>query len=136
MKKIFVIVPFLSIIFFSTSASYCQMNELKAIDREYEDCFAKGENMYVCSQVYYSKIDSMLTVVYKLLYSKLDEEGKETLKQNQLKWQKKKNKDFKKIDASIDPDGGYDELMIALDKKAEILHKRIEYLIVWLDKIN
>lgn len=136
MKKLIITISFFCILFLSYGISYSQTSELNKIDSEYDSCLAKGENMYVCSQIHYAKIDSMLTAVYKLLYSKLDEEGKEKLKQNQLKWSKKKDKDFRKIEANIDPTGGYDDKMIALEEKTEILHKRVEYLIIWIEKLK
>ena len=77
-------------------------------------------------------MDSLLNVQYKKLRSKCDSIQKENLKEEQLQWLSKRDKQFRKNRKQIHAeakqkgyDGGEIETMILTDKNAMFIKKRV-----------
>lgn len=100
---------------------------LDSLTKVYQSCLDEGINMYGCAQAFYSKMDSMLNVVYKKVRRNLDSASKLKLKAEQQKWLSERDKYFKRVDTEGDED--IDCKMIAIDKKSIYVRKRVEFLI-------
>ena len=126
MKRKFPIVLMLFFVLKSFSQDFKQ--SLKQLEIENINCLDKGKFMYDCSLKYYNKTDSLLNVVYRFIRKDLTDVEKGNLKSEQLKWLKVRDFKFSKIDSEQKEDG-LDHLMIASQKKSEIVNERINYLI-------
>ncbi len=71
------------------------------IEVQYKDCQRAKPDSTVCSRLYLSQIDSMLTVVFEKLKSQLSSEEKLSLLKDQASWSEKKGKFFKKEDENF-----------------------------------
>jgi uncharacterized protein YecT (DUF1311 family) len=112
--------------------SYSQtINDLKRYEKQHQDCLDSGIDMYGCSVRFYSLSDSLLNLIYKKQYIKLDSTQKLTLKTNQRTWLKKRDNEFKKIQKeNQNPD--LSEVMngmIIYDLKANFVLDRVRFLI-------
>ena len=105
--------------------------DIEAYENKYQECLDKGINMLGCTQLFYKQSDSLLNVVYKKIYSRLDSKRKAKLKSSQLIWLKKRDAEFKNFEAEkSDPSLGVeDNKMVVLDKKAIYVLDRVYFLI-------
>ena len=105
--------------------------DIEAYENKYQECLDKGINMLGCTQLFYKQSDSLLNVVYKKIYSRLDSKRKAKLKSSQLIWLKKRDAEFKSFEAEkSDPSLGVeDNKMVVLDKKAIYVLDRVYFLI-------
>jgi uncharacterized protein YecT (DUF1311 family) len=128
MRKLFFIFCFLC---FFTNFSYGQnLATLKRLDKKYQDCLDTGINMLLCTQKYYTSIDSLLNIAYKNYRGTLTEKQKQVLKVEQLKWISLRDNYFKKIDNKLSVEqGSTDARIIAKDDKAQFVRERVIYFI-------
>ena len=76
----------------------------KSIDEmevQYKECQRAKPDSTVCSRLYLSQMDSMLTVVFEKLKAQLSSEEKLALVKDQASWTEKKGKFFKKEDENF-----------------------------------
>ena len=125
---------FLTIIFiFTCSTGFSQTAKtIDSLETQHQACLDKGEFMLGCSERFYLQMDSLLNVQYKKLRSKCDSIQKENLKEEQLQWLSKRDKQFRKNRKQIHAeakqkgyDGGEIETMILTDKNAMFIKKRV-----------
>lgn len=112
---------------------------LKTIDSlqtQYQLCLDKGENMLGCSKMFYYQMDSLLNLRYKKLRLTCDSIQKENLKDEQLEWLAKRDKQFIKNQKHTNKeakkdgyDGGQDERMILTDTNAMFVKQRVVELL-------
>lgn len=112
---------------------------LTQLDQKYQNCLNSENNMLPCSQKYYSEIDSLLNVAYKNYRASLNNETKNLLKNEQLKWFATRDVFFKKLDNDYSKKSkagyaGKDARMIVIDEKAQFVRKRVNYFIEKLHK--
>jgi len=105
--------------------------EIETYENKYQECLDEGINMLGCSQLFYKQSDSLLNVVYKRVYNRLNSKKKAKLKSSQLIWLKKRDVEFKSFEAEkLDPSLGVeDNKMVVLDKKAIYVLDRVYFLI-------
>ena len=129
---------FLTIIFiFTCLTGFSQTTKtIDSLESQYQACLDKGEFMLGCSETFYFQMDSLLNVQYKKLRSKFDSIQKENLKDEQLQWLSKRDKQFKENQKQVHKeakekgyDGGEIETMILIDKNAMFVVKRVIELI-------
>jgi uncharacterized protein YecT (DUF1311 family) len=97
----------------------------------HQTCLDRGENMWNCSNDFYNQMDSLLNVVYRNIKNKSTSEAAKSLKQDELKWLEKRNKEFIRIDKEKDVKnlGVTDASMVAIDQKAEYVKDRVLFLL-------
>lgn len=88
---------FTTLLLFKTSFNAQTLKSLQAEADAYQKCLDKGENMKGCAEDYYTLADHHLNTVYKKLMAKLTGTEKLQLKEEQRKWLKKRDTEFKKI---------------------------------------
>jgi len=105
---------------------------IDSLETQYQTCLDEGQFMLGCSKTFYSQMDSLLNVQYKNLRSKCDSIQKENLKEEQLQWLSKRDKQFRENQKQVHKeakekgyDGGEIETMILTDKNAMFVKKRI-----------
>ena len=79
--------------------NYVHAQLTKSIDEmevQYKECQRAKPDSTVCSRLYLSQMDSMLTVVFEKLKAQLSSEEKLALVKDQASWTEKKGKFFKK----------------------------------------
>lgn len=88
--------------------------------------------MLGCTERFYFQMDSLLNVLYKKLRSKCDSIQKENLKDEQLQWISKRDKQFRENQKQVHKEAkekGYDgweiETMILIDKNAMFVKERV-----------
>lgn len=130
MNKLFII-SFSLIICSANKVDSQIKSTMHKIDSNYQSCLDSGINMYGCTTSYFHDMDSMLNVVYKRIRLKLSQADKDTLTKKQLIWLKKRDREYKIIDAEPNDDGlsPIDNLMVKVDKKAQFINDRIYELI-------
>lgn len=125
---------FLTIIFiFTCLTGFSQTAKtIDSLESQYQACLDKGEFMLGCSERFYLQMDSLLNVQYKKLRSKCDSMQKENLKDEQLQWLSKRDKQFRENQKQVHKeakekgyDGGEIETMILTDKNAMFIKKRV-----------
>jgi uncharacterized protein YecT (DUF1311 family) len=129
--KFFVI--FISICF----TTFSQTKEtVDSLETQYQACLDKGQFMLGCSEAFYFQMDSLLNLEYKKLRSKCDSIQKENLKDEQLQWLSKRDKQFKQNQQQEHKnakeggyDGGQDETMMLTDDNAKFVKERVLKLI-------
>ena len=94
--------------------------------------------MLGCAEIFYSQIDSLLNTRYNILRSLCNTTQKTNLKNEQLKWLAKRDKQFeinrRKVHKQAVSDGlagGQDEEMILVQTNTDYVKKRV---LVLLDK--
>ena len=104
---------------------------LEHIDSLHQTCLDSGANMWNCANDFNNQMDSLLNVVYRNVKSKLTPEQFQTLKQEQLKWIRKRDDVYSKTNNENTKDGlsATDASMAALDQEAEFVKERILYLL-------
>jgi uncharacterized protein YecT (DUF1311 family) len=103
------------------------VNEL---DSSYQTCLDNGADMYGCAVDDYSKMDSLLNVVYKKLHAKYSSSEYSQLKTEQKGWLKKRTTYFKKIDGgNAEGLAGQDRMMFIEDEKTTFVRARVLELI-------
>ena len=105
-----------------------------SLELRYEHCLGEGNNVYNCALQYYSQMDSLLNTVYRQLYSKLDNNRRESLQVSQQRWVEKKEAYFRNIEERADKKRpltlpGLNDDMIVTDNKAEFLKNRVVELL-------
>lgn len=101
-----------------------------SLDIRYQQCMAKGQDMYSCAIEYYQQLDSMLQAVYDELYERLDTDRQTTLKAEQDTWIQQRDRYFKTIDTKAAKSlFGLDDQTIAADNKAAYLKDRVVALL-------
>jgi uncharacterized protein YecT (DUF1311 family) len=101
-----------------------------SLELRYQQCLGEGNNVYNCALQYYTQMDSLVNMVYRQLYSKLDNNHRESLLVSQQQWTEKKQAYFRNIDDRADKKRpltlpGLDDDMIVTDNKAEYLRTRV-----------
>ncbi|MDO6804022.1 lysozyme inhibitor LprI family protein, partial [Wenyingzhuangia sp. 1_MG-2023] len=108
---------------------------LKKLESDNQKCLDLGKNMYQCSNKYLIQTDSILNLVYHSIKQQLNENQKNSLKQEQIEWIKKKKqyyKDINHLDTGLD--NGLDDLMIKNQKKSDYNNERIYEILKYLSK--
>jgi uncharacterized protein YecT (DUF1311 family) len=124
---------------FTLNAFNQDFNEIiKKLDIENKNCLDFGKSMYSCSINYYNQSDSLLNVVYKQIRSKMTVVEKENLRQEQIKWLKYRDNQFRKIsNQSTQLGEGLDDKMIKNQEKANVVNDRTKFLFLnYLEKTN
>jgi len=107
---------------------------IDSLESRYQRCLAKSQYMYGCALEYYRDLDSMLDLVYRQLYSKLDTSRRQNLVVQQSLWKEKKEAYFKLLDTRVEKLhkktlAGLDDQVIATDHKAAYIKDRVTELI-------
>jgi uncharacterized protein YecT (DUF1311 family) len=107
---------------------------IDSLERNYQRCLSKSQYMYGCALEYYREMDSMLDIVYRQLYTKLDTSRRRNLKVEQVLWQERKESYFKLLDTRVEKLrkktlAGLDDQAIATDQKAAYIKERVTALI-------
>lgn len=107
---------------------------IDSLERNYQRCLSKSQYMYGCALEYYRGMDSMLDIVYRQLYTKLDTSRRRNLKVEQVLWQERKESYFKLLDTRVEKLrkktlAGLDDQAIATDQKAAYIKERVTALI-------
>jgi uncharacterized protein YecT (DUF1311 family) len=110
--------------------SQASKNTVDSIELRYQHCLAEGNNVYNCALQYYTQMDSLLNTVYNELYSKMDNNRRESLQVSQQLWIEKKDAYFKNIEIRAEKKKpltlpGLNDDMIVTDNKAEYLKNRV-----------
>jgi len=105
-----------------------------SLERNYERCLSNGQNMYGCALTYYHQLDSMLNLVYRQLYARLDTSHRKTLRVEQVQWQERRKAYFKLLDMRVQKVhkktlAGLDDHVIATDHKAAYIKDRVTELL-------
>lgn len=117
--------------------NYVHAQLTKSIDEmevQYKECQRAKPDSTVCSRLYLSQMDSMLTVVFEKLKAQLSSEEKLALVKDQASWTEKKGKFFKKEDENFVynlKEGIWTKDMIrfSYQAKASFVLKRIKTLL-------
>jgi uncharacterized protein YecT (DUF1311 family) len=106
------------------------MNDITALEKNYQDCLDKGDYMLGCTKDFYNEIDKILNVTYNNIMPRLDQTQKTALRTEQRNWLKERDAYFMKVDQENE-DGlaGNDLKMIRIDKQADYVKQRVIYLI-------
>jgi uncharacterized protein YecT (DUF1311 family) len=107
---------------------------IDSLENQYQRCLSKGQYMYGCALEYYRQLDSMLDLVYRQLYSRLDTSRRQRLAVQQIQWKEKKDAYFKLLDTRVEKLhkktlAGLDDRAIATDHKAAYIKDRVTELI-------
>jgi uncharacterized protein YecT (DUF1311 family) len=124
-------VLFVIVLFFTAFTSYSQsINEITALEKNYQDCLDKDDYMLGCAKNFYNEIDKILNVTYNNIMSGLDQTQKTALRTEQRSWLKERKAYFTKVDRENE-DGlaGNDLKMVRIDKQADYVKERVIYLI-------
>jgi uncharacterized protein YecT (DUF1311 family) len=84
---------------------------IDSLESQHQSCLDKGEFMLGCTERFYFQMDSLLNVLYKKLRSKCDSIQKENLKDEQLQWISKRDKQFRENQKQVHKEAkekGYD----------------------------
>ena len=125
---------------FLLATGLCQNQKtIEHMAKAHQDCLDTGHDMLGCSKHYYFQMDSMLTLVYKKLYSKLDKNGKTALQKDQANWVKKRDLYFEKQEKAFADklktgEWGADMEMIPYGNDGEFIKNRVLILIRRLPK--
>lgn len=143
MRLFLIIFSILSSLFFASSLLFADENETKKhpIDIELEKCLSINSNMTTagmtrCADAAYDRWDKELNRVYKELTSKLDEEGKNNLKQSQLAWIKYRDLEFKNIDMIYKNLQGTMYIPMRVNNRIGIVKNRVIELSGYLSLMN
>jgi uncharacterized protein YecT (DUF1311 family) len=108
------------------------MKTIDSLQTQYQLCLDKGQNMLGCSKVFYYQMDSLLNLRYKQLRLTCDSIQKENLKDEQLEWLSKRDKQFLKNQKQTNKeakkegyDVGQDEKMVLTDTNAMYVKQRV-----------
>ncbi len=120
-----------------SKTSYSQTHQtIDSLSDKTQECLDKGDYMLGCAKVYYYQIDSLLNRRYNALRSLCNTTQKANLKNEQLKWLSKRDKQFeinrRKIHEQAIADGfagGQDEEMIRIQTNTEFVISRVKELI-------
>jgi uncharacterized protein YecT (DUF1311 family) len=101
-----------------------------SLELRYQHCLGDGNNVYNCALQYYTQMDSLLNTVYRQLYSKLDNNRRESLQVSQQVWVERKEAYFRNIEIRAEKKRpltlpGLNDDMIVTDNKAEYLKVRV-----------
>jgi uncharacterized protein YecT (DUF1311 family) len=101
-----------------------------SLELRYQQCLGEGNNMYSCALQYYTQMDSLVNTVYRQLYTKLDNNRRESLQVSQQLWVERKDAYFRNIDIRAEKKRpltlpGLNDDMIVTDNKAEYLKSRV-----------
>jgi uncharacterized protein YecT (DUF1311 family) len=128
MKRILLCLP----LCFSLNIVFGQVNKtsVDSLELRYQQCLGEGKSTYNCALQYYAQMDSLLSTVYRQLYSKLDNNRRELLEVSQNQWEEKKEAYFRNIDMRVEKKrpltlSGLDDDMIVTDNKASYLKTRV-----------
>ena len=110
---------------------------IEAVDRlsdDYQQCLNKGRNMLGCTREYNAQIVYLSDKQYDSLLTHLNADEQNKLKDNQTRWLKDKDKEFRRIEKGLKKDlnelgDGEDYKMILLDRRTAVLKKRLIWLI-------
>lgn len=112
---------------------------LKTIDSleiQLQNCLDEGEYMLGCSKLFYFQMDSILNVRYKQLRFMCDSVQKENLKDEQLEWLAKRDRQFNLNKQQVNKEakkdgyeGGQNETMFLTEKNASYVKQRVVELI-------
>jgi uncharacterized protein YecT (DUF1311 family) len=112
--------------------AFSQINKttVDSLELRYQHCLGEGNNVYNCALQYYTQMDSLVNTVYRQLYSRLDNNRRESLQVSQQLWVEKKDAYFKNIDIRAEKKRpltlpGLNDDMIVTDNKAEYLKSRV-----------
>ena len=111
------------------------IQQLDQMDSSCQHCIDEGFNFVDCSNKLYIQVDSVLNVVYKLMKSKMDASTFMQLKQEQLKWLKKRDQFFKEVNQDYRQNDKYDQVdkeanrAVAISRKTEYVENRIKYIL-------
>lgn len=121
------------VVTFCCLTGFAQTREtINELEQRYQTCLDKGDYMLGCSQTFYNQMDSLLNVRYKKLRSLCDDKQKKLLKNEQLEWLSKRDKQFiinKKQVSKEGYGGGRDEEMSLIDRNTDYVKQRVIELI-------
>jgi uncharacterized protein YecT (DUF1311 family) len=130
-KLLFIIFCFISLTSFAQT-----LKTIDSVQTQYQLCLDKGEYMLGCSKIFYYQMDSLLNLIYKKLRLTCDSIQKENLKDEQLEWLTKRDKQFIKNQKETNKEakkegyvGGQDERMILIHTNASFVKQRVIELI-------
>jgi uncharacterized protein YecT (DUF1311 family) len=100
-------------------------------DSIFQACVYTGDNQVQCAGRYAKEMDSMLTVVYNILFVRCDDEGKVKLKKEEDEWITERDAYFAKVstettDTNMGDEG---EQVVILSKDAAYVRQRIGQLL-------
>ena len=101
-----------------------------SLELRYQQCLGEGNNIHNCALQYYTQMDSLVNTVYRQLYSKLDNNRRESLQVSQQVWVERKDAYFRNIEIRAEKKRrltlpGLNDDMIVTDNKAEYLKSRV-----------
>ncbi len=126
-------IPYILIFLFGSLTSFSQTTKtIDSLETRCQVCLDKGEFMLGCSKSFYSQMDSLLNLEYKMLRSKCDKIQKGNLKDEQLEWLSKRDLQFKKNQQQVHKEavekeysGGQDETMFLTEQNASFVKERV-----------
>jgi uncharacterized protein YecT (DUF1311 family) len=127
----------LVIFFFGYLAVSAQtLKTIASFEVQYQACLDKGQFMLGCAKTFYNEMDSLLNVRYKSLRSICDSVQKDNLRDEQLEWLSKKDKQFienrRQVNRKAKRDGyagGEIETMMLTETNANYVKQRVIQLI-------
>lgn len=127
-----------TLIFLFSFSTFSQVQKkIDQIEKKLEICLSNpSNNMLNCTINYYNDMDELLNLVYHQLRSKMSDTNKRKLKEDQLKWLKKRDFAFKEIEKEtqdlFDGDNhSQDYYMECQHQKGIIVRDRIKQLNNW-----
>ena len=85
--------------FLCNNYAYAQLTKsIDEMEMQYKECQRAKPDSTVCSRLYLSQMDSMLTVVFEKLKAQLSSEEKLALVKDQASWTEKKGKFSSELD--------------------------------------
>lgn len=127
--------------FFITSAFSQTKQTIESLENEYQACLDKGQFMLGCANSFYTQIDSLLNLQYRKLLGKLEAAERVRLRNDQRKWLIYRDKQFALLKQQIHKEavdngfeGGQDEQMMLIERKAMFVKQRVNELLTVLVK--
>ena len=127
--------------FFITSAFSQTKQTIESLENEYQACLDKGQFMLGCANSFYTQIDSLLNLQYRKLLGKLEAAERVRLRNDQRKWLIYRDKQFALLKQQVHKEavdngfeGGQDEQMMLIERKAMFVKQRVNELLTVLVK--
>jgi uncharacterized protein YecT (DUF1311 family) len=125
------------ILTFSCLTGFTQtLKTIDSLEIQLQNCLDKGKYMLGCSKTFYYQMDSILNARYKQLRLMCDSVQKENLKDEQLEWLAKRDRQFNQNKQQVNKEakkdgyeGGQDETMFLTEKNAMYVKQRVIELI-------
>jgi len=127
------------LLFVMLSRGFSQtIQTVDSLQTHYLGCLDEGSNMTACAKDFYTKMDSLLNVVYNKLQSTLNEPEKAALRKDQAVWLLKRDMYFKETALQLQKNNqqkstikktGQDNAIMMYDANASFLKQRLIVLL-------